>query len=141
LQYVVFLALQDVTEDMGPTAFLLKTHTEKAIKDFESVDPEKKNDQLRKADCRLATLKRGDAVLFDARVLHAGGANDINKGANRVMFNFSFRNPKVKGDIGYKGSIMPGYVGAMNLGDIGKALNEYAKGETEPFADYGNGIC
>ncbi len=138
--YVVFLGLQDVTEEMGPTSFLVKTHTEKAIKIFESGDMEKKDDQLRKADCRLALLKKGDAVLFDARVLHAGGANDIDKGATRVMLNFSFRNPKVKDNLGYKGSIMPGYVGAMNLGDVGEALKQYADGQQDPFAQYGNGI-
>ncbi|KAL7537547.1 hypothetical protein ACHAXR_007902 [Thalassiosira sp. AJA248-18] len=136
--YVVFLALQDVTEEMGPTSFLLKTHTDKAIKIFEGGGD--KDEQLRGADCRLATLKQGDAALFDARILHAGGANDAEEGATRIMFNFSFRNPKVSSYLGYKGSIMPGYVGAMTLGDIGGALVKYSEGEQDPFAQYGDGI-
>eukprot|EP00980_Cylindrotheca_fusiformis_P020488 scaffold7542_cov113-Cylindrotheca_fusiformis.AAC.4 len=138
--YVIFLALQDVTEEMGPTSFLLKSHTEKAINVFESGDMEAKDDQLRKADCRLATISAGDAVLFDARILHCGGGNDSDAGATRVMLNFSFRNPKVQGDLGYKGSMMPGYVGAMTLGDVTDALDMYKAGDADPFAKYGNGI-
>ena len=138
--YVVFLALQDVTEEMGPTSFLLKTNTVKAIGIFESGDMEAKDEQLVNADCRMATLKKGDAVLFDARVLHCGGANDLQNGSTRVMLNFSFRNPKVKGDMGYKGSMMPGYVGAMTLSDVSEALGRYSKGDLDPFSKYGNGL-
>ncbi|CAJ1947109.1 unnamed protein product [Cylindrotheca closterium] len=137
--YVIFLALQDVTEEMGPTSFLLKSHVKKAIEIFDGGDMDAKDDQLRKADCRFATLSKGAAVLFDARVLHCGGANDIDKGATRVMLNFSFRNPKVQGDIGYKGSMMPGYVGAMTLGNVSDALDRYNEGEIDPFASYGDG--
>lgn len=139
--YVIFLALQDVTEEMGPTSFLLKSHTDKAIRIFDSGDMEAKDEQLRKADCRLALLKKGDAVLFDAGILHCGSANK-SKDSTRAMLNFSFRNPKVTGDIGYKGSMMPGYVGAMTLGDVSGALDKYkAGGDNDPFAKYGNGIA
>ncbi len=138
--YVVFLALQDVTDEMGPTSFLLKTNTAKAIDIFDSGDMDVKDDQLVNADCRMATLKKGDAVVFDARVLHCGGANDQQNGSTRVMLNFSFRNPKVKGDMGYKGSMMPGYVGAMKLSDVSEALARYSEGELDPFSKYGNGL-
>ena len=139
--YVIFLALQDVSVEMGPTQFLLKSHTKGAIDIFDGGDMDAKDDQLRNADCRLSLLKKGDAVLFDARVLHCGGANDADLGKTRVMLNFSFRNPKVTGDIGYKGSIMPGYVGAMSLGDVTEGLDMYKSGgDRDPFAKYGNGI-
>jgi len=138
--YVVFLALQDVTTEMGPTWFLLKTNTAKAIDIFDRGDMEAKDEQLKNADCRMATLRKGDAVLFDARVLHCGGANDEQLGGTRVMLNFSFRNPKVKGDMGYKGSMMPGYVGAMTLDDVSKALDSYREGNVDPFSQYGNGL-
>jgi Phytanoyl-CoA dioxygenase (PhyH) len=138
--YVVFLALQDVTDEMGPTSFLLKTNTAKAIDIFDSRDMDAKDEQLVNADCRMATLKKGDAVVFDARVLHCGGANDQQNGSTRVMLNFSFRNPKVKGDMGYKGSMMPGYVGAMKLSDVSEALARYSEGELDPFSKYGNGL-
>ena len=137
--YVIFLALQDVDESMGPTSFLLRTHTAKANVIFN--DPSQKDEQLSTADCRLSTLKKGDAVLFDARVLHCGNANDLQNGSTRALFNFSFRNPKITGDLGYKGSIRPGYTRAMTLGDISDALIAYGNGsDKEPFAKYGNGL-
>lgn len=116
--YVIFLALQDVTQDMGPTSFLLRTHTAKANDIFSSGDTSLKDDQLLKSNCRLSTLKKGDAVLFDARTLHCGNANDEERGRTRALFNFSFRNPAVSGSLGYKGSIRPGYEGLLSLNDI-----------------------
>ena len=136
--YVIFLALQDVNEYMGPTTFLMKTHTSKENAKFN--DYSQKDSQLEAANCCLATLKKGDAVLFDARILHCGNANDPEKGSTRALFNFSFRNPKVTGNLGYEGSIRPGYVGAMTLADLGFALESYENGEKEPFAKYSDGL-
>lgn len=137
--YVIFLALQDVTEAMGPTTFLLGTQTLEERSKFE--DESQQDEQLATANSRMALLKTGDAVLFDARVLHCGNANEENSGFTRAMFNFSFRNPKEVGDLGYCGSMRPGYVGRLTLGDVGKALAEYEKGTTNnPFSEYGNGL-
>ena len=136
--YVIFLALQDVTIDMGPTSFLLKTHTAKENRKFN--DYAQKDDQLVNADCRLSTLKKGDAVLFDARILHCGNANDAKKGQTRALFNFSFRNPEVVADLGYAGSIRPGYVRAMNLGDLAATLKAYEDGDGQAFDKYGDGL-
>lgn len=147
--YVVFLALQDVTEVMGPTSFLLKTHTAAANAIFTSGDPVTKNEQLSTADCRLSCLKKGDAVVFDARILHCGNANKaestsdnaMEDKAARALFNFSFRNPKVMGSLGYEGSIRPGYCQAMSLADVGEALEAYGSGTSpDPFAKYGSGL-
>lgn len=138
--YVIFLALQDVTEHMGPTSFLLRTHTSKANDIFNSGDTSKKDEQLLKSNCRLSTLKKGDAVLFDARTLHCGNANDLENGQTRALFNFSFRNPEVQGSLGYKGSIRPGYEGVMSLRDVSDALAAYGMGDDNPFLKYGNGI-
>jgi hypothetical protein len=136
--YVLFLALQDVTEEMGPTSFLARTHTYEENITFQ--DSSKKDDQLSRADCRLATMKKGDAVLFDARLLHCGNANHPVNGSTRAMFNLSFRNPKVTGDLGYPGSMRPGYNGAVSLGDLSDALVSYESGSKEPFARYGDGL-
>jgi ectoine hydroxylase-related dioxygenase (phytanoyl-CoA dioxygenase family) len=135
--YVIFLALQDVNEHMGPTSFLVGTHTPEGDAMFNS---DQKDEQLMKADCRLATLKKGDCVLFDARTLHAGNANDPEKGQTRALFNFSFRNGQVTGNLGYDGSIMPGYVKAISLSDISEALEAYKYGAMDPFAKFGNGL-
>ena len=136
--YVIFLALQDIKEDMGPTTFLLKTHTKQENAKF--MDQTQKDEQLKKADWRLSTLKKGDAVMFDARILHCGNANDPLKGSTRVMLNFSFRNPEITGNLGYPGSIRPGYCEAINLATIGEALAAYNNGDKEPFAKYGDGL-
>ena len=114
------------------------THTEKEQVKFQN--PDAKDDQLVGADCRLSTLKKGDAVLFDARILHCGNANDPTDGAVRVLFNFSFRNPQVTGNLGYPGSIRPGYCGAMNLGDVQDALASHSTGDNNPFAKYSDGL-
>jgi hypothetical protein len=140
--YVVFLALQDVNEAMGPTSFLLKTHTSKENAKFSDPSQEVRDKQISSSEHRLSTLKKGDAVIFDARILHCGNANDSENGSTRALFNFSFRNPKVTADLGYAGSIRPRYVKSMNLQDISDALAEYEKngGEVDPFLKYGNGI-
>lgn len=139
--YVVFLALQDVNEAMGPTSFLLKTHTDKENRKFHDPSIEVRDKQISSADHRISTLQKGDAVIFDARVLHCGNANDSENGSTRVLFNFSFRNPKVEGDLGYKGSIRPCYERKMKLKDLSDALVEYENDATiDPFLKYGNGI-
>ena len=123
---------------MGPTTFLLGTHTEEGNNRFN--DKSTKDELIANADCRLATLKKGDAILFDARVIHCGSANNAATGSTRAILNFSFRNPVIRGDLGYAGSIRPGYVGAMKLSDLSDRLLEYEDGNDDPFAVYGNGL-
>lgn len=136
--YVIFLALQDVTKEMGPTTFLLGTQTLEERTKFD--DYNQKDEQLANANARLALLKKGDAVLFDARTLHCGNANNAESGSTRAMFNFSFRNPEEIGSLGYCGSMRPGYVGQMTLGDVATALNDYEdSGSENPFEKLGCG--
>lgn len=135
--YVVFLALQDIVEDMGPTTFLLGTHTRSANRDF--MDESKKDELIANSVSRIATLKKGDLCLFDARILHCGNANKSK--STRALFNFSFRNAANKQvSLGYKGSMRPNYVGALNLGDVAASLLAYENGAVEPFAKYGDGL-
>jgi len=74
--YTVFVALQDITEDMGNTIFYPRTHTEESHKMW--------NLSQRKADtptflsgqpAMRSSLKKGDVSIFDSRLLHAGMAN------------------------------------------------------------------
>ncbi|OEU07004.1 hypothetical protein FRACYDRAFT_229943 [Fragilariopsis cylindrus CCMP1102] len=147
--YVVFLALQDITNEMGPTTFLLKTHNSKShqIKQFLSNDIEVKNKQLltiaSQDNVKKSTLQKGDCVIFDARILHCGNANlSKEEGGNtRVLFNFSFRNPTVQGNLGYPGSIRPGYIKKMNLNDMINCLDKYNNNNNDdPFQEYGDGL-
>ena len=57
---------------------------------------------LRTSPRQLATLRLGDAVMFDTRVLHCGGANDSPR--RRVLFYFSFRVPRANTPYG-RGSL------------------------------------
>ena len=137
---------------MGPTTFLLKTHNSKShqIKQFLSNDIEIKNKQLMtiasQDNVKISTLKKGDCVIFDARILHCGNANlSKEEGGNtRVLFNFSFRNPNVQGSLGYPGSIRPGYIKKMNLNDMINCLDNYNNNDSnnndDPFQEYGDGL-
>lgn len=136
--YVIFLALQDVTVEMGPTCFLTGSQSEKINELFNCGDASQKDEVLAKSTAKLSTLKKGDCVLFDARTLHCGNANESDQ--TRALFNFSFRNPKVTGDLGYKGSMRPGYEKAMTLKDVHEVLVAYENGDVEPFAKYGTGM-
>lgn len=82
-----FIALQDVTEDMGPTFFLPGTQTESAHAEFNG-EASQKSELLRTSPRRLGTISTGDATVFDSRLLHGGGANDRSR---RILFYFSFK--------------------------------------------------
>lgn len=137
--FVVFVALQDVTTTMGPTTFLQATHTEMANAAFEHKG-DVFDSLLRETQALESCLQAGDAVVFDARILHCGNANlaDID----RALFNFSFRSPLVVGDIGYKGSMRPGYTRQeIKLGDVLTAVDgKKRKTGDLPFAHYGDGL-
>jgi ectoine hydroxylase-related dioxygenase (phytanoyl-CoA dioxygenase family) len=57
-----------------PTTFIPGSHTEEQSKLFASHGPTR-DDLLANANAHAATLKAGDAVIFDSRCLHAGTAN------------------------------------------------------------------
>jgi hypothetical protein len=137
--FVVFLALQDVTTTMGPTTFLRASHTETANAAFDHKGDEF-DSLLQEAQPVEACLETGDLVVFDARVLHCGNANLAD--TDRALFNFSFKSPLVVGDIGYKGSMRPGYTRRkIKLGDVLAAIDEKKQKSADlPFALYGDGL-
>jgi len=69
-----FVALQDIDESMGPTTFMPGTHTDvdahAALR-----SPTQKAAMLRNRSFRLGAMPAGACVLYDSRLLHAGGAN------------------------------------------------------------------
>ena len=136
--YVIFLALQDVTVEMGPTCFLTGSQSEKINELFNCGNAIQKDEVLAKSTAKLSTLNKGDCVLFDARILHCGNANESSE--TRALFNFSFRNPKVTGDLGYKGSMRSGYEQSMTLKDVHDAMVAYDGGDMDPFLKYGTGM-
>jgi ectoine hydroxylase-related dioxygenase (phytanoyl-CoA dioxygenase family) len=84
-----FISLQEIDQSMGGTIFLPKTNTEehhRLLKDHSARDG-----MLQTSPNKLSTLGVGDCSIFDARLLHAGGANSSSK--RRILFYFTFRNP------------------------------------------------
>ena len=57
--YVTFLALQDVTADMGPTTFLPGTHTAAASRIFHGGSMELRNQQLQEVRGSPGDLEQG----------------------------------------------------------------------------------
>ena len=102
----VFVALQDITPEMGPTNFIPRSNTAEAHAIFNDVP--RRDDLLRTSPNIIALLRSGDASLFDSRTLHCGGSNDREEGDTRVLMYMSFRNPRATEPIGNVGSMMPG---------------------------------
>lgn len=89
--WTVFVALQDVDMDMGPTIFLTQTHTSHTHDCFTG-GQERKEQLLDSSEYRRSVLKKGDAAVMDSRTLHFGDKNDSD-GKRRVLLYFTIRNP------------------------------------------------
>jgi len=85
------LALQDVDTKMGLILYSLKAHTVRDNAIF--IDCSQKDEQRSIAVSRITTLKKGDAILFDATKLNCGNANDAEKGSNHTLILFLFSYP------------------------------------------------
>lgn len=138
--YTCFIALQDVTLDMGPTVWMPGTHCKEAHDEFQdsfvSEGSESKKDALiRKQHAVLGTLSKGSCAIFDSRLLHCGTANRSVDGKSRALFYFSFKNP----DIGYTGNpaSIRAELGSANvkLGDLIKDLQSFSKGKETLLID------
>ena len=81
-----FVALDDVTTEMGPTVFKPSSH----LKDYV-------NGQPTGIQSYTALLNQGDVAMFDARVYHQGTANRSNK--RRIMFYVSFKSTHAAGQV------------------------------------------
>jgi len=130
--YTCFIALQDITIDMGPTTWIPRSHTPEAHAEFKSdysgLDgvESKKDVLLRTKPCVLGLLPKGSCGIFDSRLLHCGGANGSE--ISRALFYVSFKNPKV-GYPGNPGSIRKEYISKYTLAVLDKELGKYKKGK------------
>jgi hypothetical protein len=87
--WTVFVALQDVDAEMGPTVMLPRTNTSSVHQALKNPDSMVK--LLAASEYKRCVLKKGDAAIMDARTLHFGGANLSD--ARRVLLYFTVRNP------------------------------------------------
>jgi ectoine hydroxylase-related dioxygenase (phytanoyl-CoA dioxygenase family) len=134
--YTCFIALQDVTLDMGPTMWLPRTHTKEAHDAFKDSSTGGTKDELIKTKpAVLGTLRKGSCGIFDSRLLHCGTANRSSEGKSRALFYFSFRNP----DVGYTGNpaSIRQYLSSakVSLGALLEDLELFSRGEGSPLID------
>lgn len=138
--YSVYVALQDVTAQMGPTVFLPRTNNARDHNEWKK-GSSTFDAYLQKKTPNFALLQKGDLIVYDPLVLHCGAANLPTSGSSRSLFNVGFLNPKVSGDFGYSGSMRPGYKGVMSYEQMKQRLQGYKMGGVaDPFAKYGDGL-
>jgi len=105
-----FVALQDVTQEMGPTVFLPATNNKLS---HDSLNDKAFRDEfLSKSAVVQALLDAGDCSIFDSRTLHCGTGNESE--TRRTLFYVSFRNVHEK---------KPSF-GTQNYGSLHKTLRE-----------------
>lgn len=132
--YAAFVALQDVTLDMGPTVYLPGTHTKSEHTLFYGGDLERGQDRsgqrsppiqeayLASKSVKLGLLKKGDVALYNQQCLHCGSANE-SKDKVRRQFYISVRDPSVKG-VNARPSIRPAFREKLTLGDVRDELRQ-----------------
>jgi hypothetical protein len=113
--FTCFIALQDITQEMGPTTFLTRTHTKSCHESHQATE-ESRFEFLASCEYRQSLLGRGDVAIMDSRTMHYGGAN-ISDGhgftsGQRVLMYFTVRNPLysetgMEQDYSPNGSIWP----------------------------------
>lgn len=101
--WTVFVALQDIETNMGPTVFLPRTNTFHCHETLKSTSD--KNHLLETCQYRRSTLRKGDCAIMDSRLFHFGGANESQ--TRRVLLYFTIRNPKHAGEYPTGGSLFP----------------------------------
>lgn len=84
--YTVFIAMQDVVREMGPTLFIKGTNSSSAHHDLRH----KRDSFLSKSTFHQALLRRGDVVIMDSRTFHCG---DSNIADSRILLYFTLLNP------------------------------------------------
>lgn len=85
--YTVFVAMQDVVRELGPTLFIQGSHTVGAHSELRHF----RERYLSSSIYHQALLKQGDVVIMDSRTCHCGDANDFGR---RILLYFTLLNPK-----------------------------------------------
>jgi ectoine hydroxylase-related dioxygenase (phytanoyl-CoA dioxygenase family) len=126
------VALQDISEDMGPTlvwpitntvehhAILWDTNIGGKVKVAEA-------DGIFGVKHKAMTLQKGDALMYDSRTMHCGGHNCSQK--RRSVFCVSFMGPGVRPD-GTTWTMLPQYRNRFNLRDFPISCSSHAVAST-----------
>lgn len=136
--FAAFVALQDVTIEMGPTVYLPGTHTKEAHDAFYagSLSEERgstagNEEYLRAQPVVRGLLKKGDCAVYNQQVIHCGSANTSE--SIRRQFYVAVRNAKTNVK-GYP-SIRPSFLNQMSLSDVREELNGLARGKGGRFEE------
>jgi len=119
--FTCFLALQDVTIDMGPTVWLPETHIQAAHAKFQD-ESGPKDRLLGSTSNVLGILPKGACAIFDSRLLHCGGSNLSEQ--SRALLYCSFQNPLVTNP-GNPGSIRSDLIGKWTLQELSEDLKTF----------------
>ena len=122
-----FVALQDISEEMGGTVMLPRTAHAAAHQQLAQVDEEQLGD-MRGAAATVGALKdlpvvrcaigAGDVVLMDSRLLHCGGAN-TSAASRRRLFYFTVCDGGGKAlPRGASYSMFPQFQGKLKLNEM-----------------------
>eukprot|EP00965_Chrysotila_dentata_P040997 1359522-Pleurochrysis_carterae.AAC.1 len=111
IAFTCFVALQDISHEMGPTVFLPRTHTCDAHEDYNSSVASDMDDLLSTAASRVGLLRAGDCIIFDSRLMHCASAN--TSCSRRTLFYFSFR--RQHGAQHIPGTILQSLAGKFSL--------------------------
>mmetsp|Transcript_24968 Transcript_24968/g.63335 ORF Transcript_24968/g.63335 Transcript_24968/m.63335 type:complete len:170 (+) Transcript_24968:219-728(+) len=91
-----FVALQDVSEAMGPTTFL--TGTQNPLAHAAMLDPARKAGLLGAGPVRLGQMPAGGSTLYDTRLLHGGGTHTSALSGRRWLFYATFGKSRAVAD-------------------------------------------
>lgn len=83
--FYIFVALQDVTMENGPTILIPGTASDELYKKY--MDDDKLGETINRPNC-IATTKKGDGYIFETNTLHGGLENITQK--RRIMFGSKF---------------------------------------------------
>ena len=121
LLLTVFVALQNVEENMGPTLLYPRTHT----RQFHELYFGKKTSNATSQLAALGTvpsqtsmtLSRGSGFAMNSRLLHCGGAN-VSKSSRRRLLCVSFLDTKGNVPYGSTASLLDEFKNKIRLRDI-----------------------
>ena len=133
LLHTVFVALQDVTSEHGPTRFVPGTHSDEAS--YGRFEAKGDVTGLSSEDgpplSYTSLLMRGEASLYDGRILHCGSANTAVASSDsdglRVMFYMTFRHasqPETASNPAAR-SLLTRYDGRVSLGMLRDPLHGF----------------
>jgi ectoine hydroxylase-related dioxygenase (phytanoyl-CoA dioxygenase family) len=119
-----FVALQDISKDMGPTVFVPSTVS--IDHQTRICNPDHADDLLRTVSSFISTLNAGDCSIYDPRMLHAGGSNQSSTRRRLLTISFVRQNgPDPSHDLN-PGSIQPILKGRqLTLSDMKRAINDW----------------